>query len=101
MSKNEHGLQSVTTWVKTILGVRDLTSCHTPLSKQRANDIGIHTVHSATDSQHAVIVGVQEGAFLIQRAKLRLLPARRDAGLWFKKLGNSEAQDSDVFSSYN
>ena len=81
MPKNEHGLQSVTTWVKTILGVRDLTSCHTPLSKQRANNIGIHTVHSATDSQHAVIVGVQKGAFLIQRAKLRLLPARRDAGL--------------------
>jgi Zn-finger protein len=41
MPKNEHGLQSVTTWVKTILGVRDLTSCHTLLSKQRANNIGI------------------------------------------------------------
>ena len=26
----------VTTWVKTILGVRGLTSCHTPLSEQRA-----------------------------------------------------------------
>ena len=83
---NEHGLQSVMTWVKTILGVRDLTSCHTPLSEQRANNIGIHTVHSATDSQHAVIVRVQKGAFLIQRAELRLLPARRDAGLVIQQI---------------
>ena len=86
MPKNEHGLQSVTTWVKTILGVRDLTSCHTPLSKQQANNIGIHTVHSATHSQHAVIVGVQKGALLIQRAKLRLLPACRDAGLVIQQI---------------
>jgi hypothetical protein len=43
--KNEHGLQRVTAWVKIILDVRDLTSCHTPLSKQRANDIGILTVY--------------------------------------------------------
>ena len=86
MPKNEHGLQSVTTWVKNILGVRDLTSCHTPLSEQRANNIGIHTVHSATDSQHAVIVGVQKGAFLsgfdclgrLQQRFLSVLQAKGD-----------------------
>jgi hypothetical protein len=73
-------------WVKTKLGVRDLTSCHTPLSKQQANNIGIHTVHSATDSQHAVIVGVQKGALFIQRPKLRLLPARRVTGLYIQQI---------------
>ena len=84
--KNEHGLQSVAARVKTLLGVRDRTSCHTPLSKQRAHNIGIHMVHSATDSQHAVIVGVQKVALLLQRAKLCLLPARRDAGLVIQQI---------------
>ena len=86
--KKKIGLQSVTAWIKTILCVRDLTSCHTPISKQRANNIGIlhTTVHSATDSQHAVIVGVQKGALLIQRAKLCLLPACRDVGLVIQQI---------------
>ena len=91
MPKNEHRLQSVTVWVKTILGVvRDLTSCHTSLSKQRANNIGIlayiRYIVPLTDKMYAVIVGVRKGALLIQRAKLRLLPARRDAGLVIQQI---------------
>ena len=89
--KNEQRLQSDTAWFKTILGVRDLTSCHTPLGKQRANKIGIHmvgTTPTATDSQHAVFGGVKKGALLIrmQRARLHLLPVRRETGLVIQQI---------------
>ena len=65
--KSELGLQNATAWVETILGVRNFTRCHAPFSKQGANNI---TVHNATDSQHAMIVGVPKGTLLIQRAQL-------------------------------
>ena len=53
MPKNEYGLQSVTAWVKTILGVRDLTSCHTPLSKQRANNGLFHGERTTVSPCHS------------------------------------------------
>jgi len=72
-----------------------------PLSKQRAT-IGIHSVHSTTDSQHAVIAGVQKGSLLIQRAQLSLLPTRRNAGLvlqHFIQLSNVRPQNINTLTA--
>eukprot|EP00983_Pelagomonas_calceolata_P133399 1161961-Pelagomonas_calceolata.AAC.8 len=47
-----------------VQSVWDLLRCRAPFSNKRANYICMHAVHSATDSQQTIAIGIRSGLFL-------------------------------------
>eukprot|EP00983_Pelagomonas_calceolata_P034548 1083020-Pelagomonas_calceolata.AAC.2 len=71
VSQNEHGLQCVPARIKNKLRVCDFVLSLALFSCKHTEHICIEAIHSATNSQHAVVTNFKDMALLMQGSDLQ------------------------------